>query len=256
MLLCSGDGYIIAGSPNDLNNPSSNRQIDFGSASWLDSLLSRYNKTLMYSYNFATSGATIDNTIVRSPGNLPSLVDQVTKFGSSLGSHSADAPWTSSNALFTIWVGATDINNEYSSPHWNSVAQLLIRRYFEQAQRLYDLGARNFVFLTVPPIHKTPFAIAEGAMVAQRKAAAVVQYNQLLSQAVSKFKSTHNNLHAVLYDTTGPFNYAISNPDNYGAADATCVHADGKTCLWSDEQTPGIAIQDLVAQGLAGLAKM
>ncbi|KAH8810634.1 aldehyde dehydrogenase family-domain-containing protein [Xylogone sp. PMI_703] len=260
-LISFGDNYTATGfsitrskpsSSNPLGNPTFPGETTSGGANWIGHLVSKYNHTLTYSYNLAVHGATVDNSLVGSLANVPSLVDQVAVFSHYLTPTPAYAPWTSSNSLFAIWIGSNDVENGYTKSDWNSVAQSVIRRYFQEVQILYDAGARNFVFLTVPPISKTPFARSRGTEAAQREAAAVLQYNQLLAQALVSFRRGNRDVNAKLFDTAGVFNHAIASPDTYGAQDATCVNEYGNTCLWYSSQNPGVAIQDLVAQGVAG----
>jgi len=38
----------------------------------------------------------------------------------------------------------------------------LVDRLFEQVDALYGAGARSFVFLSVPPLERTPLVIVQG----------------------------------------------------------------------------------------------
>lgn len=79
---------------------------------WIDLLVSQYNLTSLYSYNFAYGGATTDASLVApyEPSVL-SFVDQVTEFTNSIASHPSTTPWTSENTLFGVWMGVNDVGN-------------------------------------------------------------------------------------------------------------------------------------------------
>lgn len=123
-------------------------------------------------------------------------------------------------------------------------------------QILYNAGARNFLFLTVPPINKTPLVLAESTATQTQEGAAVVTYNQLLQAALDTFKKSNSGITAWVYDTTTAFNTAIDNPTAYGAPDATCYNSNGVSCLWYNNYHPGQAIHKLVATGIAGVVPL
>ena len=150
-------------------------------------------------------------------------------------------------------MGVNDVGNDWGKSTWSTLAPEIITKYFDEVQILYNAGARNFVFLTVPPIQYTPMVVAEGSSTQTKEGAAVAKYNSLLSSALSTFKSANSGVNAYLYDTTTPFMTAIDNPKAYGAPDATCYNSDGKSCLWWNNYHPGQAIHNLVAKGVAAL---
>ena len=78
-------------------------------------LTTKYNKSLLLTYNYAYSGATIDQSLV--PPFLPTIAsvkDQVQEFMGQAASKPATAPWTSDNAMFSVWIGINDIGSTYS----------------------------------------------------------------------------------------------------------------------------------------------
>ncbi len=118
---------------------------------------------------------------------------------------------------------------------------------------MYNAGARDFLFLTVPPIQYTPLVLAEDSASQTSVGQAVVYYNSLLTAAVANFKSANAGVTAYVYDTTTPFMEAINNPTAYGAPDATCFNGDGVSCLWFNNYHPGQAIHKLIAEGISSL---
>ena len=80
----------------------------------------------------------------------------------------------------------------------------------------------------------------------------VDSYNVLLVHCVHDFAAANKGVKTTIFDTQRPFNLATSNPTAYGALDATCQNLDGVSCLWWNGFHPGTAIQNLVAEGVAG----
>lgn len=65
-----------------------------------------YNKSTILTYNYAYGGATIDaNLVVPYLPTVLSLTDQVNQFLAGAAKKPATSPWTSTNTLFTIWIG-------------------------------------------------------------------------------------------------------------------------------------------------------
>jgi hypothetical protein len=69
------------------------------------------------------------------------------------------APWTAQDSIFSIshcelsdlvtWAGLNDVGR------WKN-AEKQLTSLFEGQELLYDAGARNFLFITLPPIDKSP----------------------------------------------------------------------------------------------------
>lgn len=97
--------------------------------------------------------------------------------------------------------------------------------------------------------------LAQAQSARDSEAAVIAKYNQLLASSLTKFTSANSGVTAKIIDTTTPFLTAINNPTAYGAPDATCYNADGKSCLWFNDYHPGYSINKLVAQAVAAAWK-
>lgn len=85
-----------------------------GGENWVDYVTTQYNKSLVLTYNYAYGGATIDASLVAPfEPTVLSLTDQVNQFLSGAGTKPASAPWTSSDSLFSVFIGINDIGNSY-----------------------------------------------------------------------------------------------------------------------------------------------
>lgn len=159
-LITFGDSYSQTGfdvsstkpsSSNPLGNPSYPGWTSSGGANWIGYLVKDYNRSSLYSYNFAYGGATVNASLVKPyQSTVKSLIDQVQQFSNSIATKPSYAPWTSDNSLFGIWMGVNDVGNSYWNANETELLGQIMQDYFEQVEILYKAGARNFVFLNVP----------------------------------------------------------------------------------------------------------
>ncbi|KAG8910297.1 hypothetical protein FRC00_008465 [Tulasnella sp. 408] len=131
----SAQGFDLTGTkPNAANvfgNPTYPGNTACGSTvtNWIDEMIVTHNQSSIYAYNFAygcvisilmalfannvlvlLSGATIDATLVTPYlSTVKSLTDQVNQWVANLGPKPSYAPWTSSNAIFSFFIGINDI---------------------------------------------------------------------------------------------------------------------------------------------------
>ncbi|PMD33864.1 carbohydrate esterase family 16 protein [Hyaloscypha variabilis F] len=256
----SQTGFSITGAKpstsNPIGNPAFPGYTTTNGNNWITYLLQPASPTTLLSYNFASGGATTDASLVKPfQPTVLSLIDQVTLFTThlSLSSSTSTPPVTPSNTLFAIWIGVNDVGNAFSSATWPSLSQEITTQYLSQVQTLYSSGARNFLFLTVPPIQLTPMVLAESNATQTQEGAAVEAYNALLAKGIKEFEGKNEGVTTWVFETSGPFEEAIKSPKSYGARDASCYDADGTSCLWFNNYHPGQAIHKLVAEGVAAL---
>ena len=79
---------------------------------WVSCLVNYFHTSLTYSFNYARSGATIDNSIIANPSGVQSVNSQVRdSFVPLAGSHpnQPSEHWDSSNAIAGFFIGI----NEY-----------------------------------------------------------------------------------------------------------------------------------------------
>jgi phospholipase/lecithinase/hemolysin len=96
-----------------------------------------------------------------------------------------------------------------SLPEFN---QVLMNRLTTQLDELHSFGARSFLFLTVPPIDRSPLFIQQGRAVTSLLASDIANYNSHLSATVKRFQTKHRDLDQVtLFDTQPVFNKLLDN---------------------------------------------
>lgn len=103
--------------------------------------------------------------------------------------------------------------------------------------QLYAAGARNFLFLDVPPIQRAPLTLEQGADAIALETRAVDSYNSLLSARVSALKKAHTGVWAKVFSTTKVFNNILDRPKKYGFENATgyCAAYANGTSEWDTQ---------------------
>lgn len=239
---------------NLIGNPDFPGETSTGGENWPEFLAAADTSSPSLLYDIAVSGATVDNTFVAASTGVSTFIEQVSGFTATYGPNSAGAGlWNSEDSLFMVWFGINDISNGYTSPNWQAGAQTAIGNYFQQATNLYNAGARNIVFLGVPPIQRTPKHVSDAPDAMSAYVNAILYYNQLLQDGVNSFTSAHSDASIWYLDTIPVFDMALNDPTAYGSPDATCFNDDGTSCLWWNNFHPGEAIDQLVSEAVMNL---
>ncbi|KAJ7026683.1 hypothetical protein C8F04DRAFT_1238539 [Mycena alexandri] len=222
-----GDSYTQTGfnittgplpsSGNPMGNPAYPGDTATPGENWIDVATTKYNHSLVLTYNFGYSGATVSRDIVPPFADfvrtLPDQIDELVAWN--MAQH--PQPWESSNALFSIWIGINDIDLSYAlDVDHTALTNQLITRYFQYIQRLVDLGGRNFLFLNVPPLDRTPGLLVQNTTVRASEARIITYYNAQLAAGVYKFKSSHNGVQTWQYDAHAAFTQVLDHPEQYG----------------------------------------
>lgn len=228
-----------------MGNPSFPGETTSGGKNWIGHLVS--SNPALLSYNFAQRFSYIDPHL----GSQSSLAEQVALFGSA----SSEIPWVDTSSLFAIWLAIEDVGNHWWAEDFYEQSLTLLHHYFSQVQTLYASGARNFVFLSVPPLSKTPAMGWSDEASRQAEAIAIPEFNDLLYTAFDHFRTNNPGVNAWFVDTVGVFNEALDNPGAFGVTDPLCFedgrNEEGQSCLWWNDYHPGIDIHSLVADAVA-----
>ena len=191
-------------------------------------LTTTYNQSLILTYNFAVSGATLDQALVPSfSSSVVSMREQIQNiYLPTYASKPAFAPWLDTDSLFAFFIGINDVGNSYDrdEPQINA---LVFEDYKNLVDQVYMSGARNFMFLMVPPVERAPLT-AQGAVgpaqgLVQQELAAVTDWNGRLINMVSNLTSTYSDATAFVFDTNGLFNNVL---DKVGAYQQTIMLKD------------------------------
>ncbi|KAF9036805.1 hypothetical protein BJ165DRAFT_1354512 [Panaeolus papilionaceus] len=237
-----GDSYTQSGFspsgtlPNDRNpfgNPDYPGWTATGGENWVGYVTTKYNNSLLYTYNYAYGGATIDAKLVTpyTPTVL-SLTDQVNQFLSTVANKPASTPWTSDNSLFSIWIGINDIGNSYyQSGDRGAFSDTLLNAEFALVQKLYNAGARNFLFVNVPCIDRSPLMLAQAQSARNTEKSVISGFNSRLTAKVNAFKSANSGVKTWMWDSNAQFTTILNSPTTYGFKDATS-YGSGSNIFW------------------------
>jgi phospholipase/lecithinase/hemolysin len=179
-------------------------------------LTTTYNKSFIETVNLAFGGATVDSTLVAP--YLPTVLsvkEQVQKeYLPIYASHFSPVPWTSDDTLFTIFIGINDIGNSYASQN----ATLLPTIFTELSglvDQLYISGARNFLFLNVPPVDRSPLTKSAGLSAQPLEAEAIADWNDRVSSLSKSLTKKHNDATSFVFNTHKVFSRVIEHPCAY-----------------------------------------
>ncbi|KAF4780634.1 fungal cellulose binding domain-containing protein [Colletotrichum scovillei] len=226
---------------NPLGNPSYPGWTSCNGPNWVDYLTVKHNASLLYTYNLAYGGATVDADLVKPYADtVLTLKDQVqTLFSNAYAAKTAPA-WTGSDSVFAFWIGVNDIGNSY----WNgadatsALNTKIVDVYQGLAKELYEAGARNFVWLTTPPVDRTPMLLAENADAQKLCKDDVADFNGRVN-AMAKNVTTWEGANSWVVDANGVFNGVL---DNVAKFDATKGYKN--TTGYCDAYKDGTTAQD------------
>jgi len=236
------DGYNVSAG---INSPVPGF-VSSNGPNWVQALSSTFNAANTRVFDLASGGATTDAKLVTPfEPTVLSFVDQVGQFDEFFASHPAEAPWQSDSTLFAIMIGINDVGNSWD---WTNVTQsgfhkVLLNRYFEMVENLFQNGARSFLFINVPPIDRAPLFIEQGAANAAKVKASLADYNSQFKTYIDVFKATHHELdQVVLFDSNKLFDTLLDNADTLGFVNSTGF------CAAYENGTPS---QNTIVEGCA-----
>ncbi|KAL0955541.1 hypothetical protein HGRIS_001777 [Hohenbuehelia grisea] len=220
---------------NSFGNPPYPGWTSANGENWIDFATAKNNKSLVLTYNYAYGGATIDANLVKpyTPTVL-SLTDQVKQFLDGAAKKPASTQWTSANSLFSIWIGINDIGNSWWTDNGTTA------------------GARNFLFLNVPPVDRSPMMIAQGADTQAAEKIVIDRFNSKLATRTSSFKSSHAGVATWIWDSNALFTKIINSPATYGFTDVTS-YGTSAGYFWLNDLHPTSPAHKLFADGIKTL---
>ncbi|KAG8926592.1 hypothetical protein FRC02_008793 [Tulasnella sp. 418] len=179
---------------------------------WIDYDTVKYNTSKVYTYNFAYGGATIDANLV--PPYLPtveSLTDQVNSFLTTVGPKPASTPWKSSNSIFSFFIGKSmtleiagikvflrylgkTLPRLYVNSISHSLTDKKLDAYFALVQKVYDIGGRNFLFINVPGVNRSPLMLAQPETSQEGERVVIEGFNTKLAARAASFRASHGGV--------------------------------------------------------------
>jgi len=223
-----GDSYTTTGfnattgpqpsAGNPLGNPKYPGNTASNGPNWVDYLTVKYNESLVLTYNLAYGGATVDSALVAQ--YLPtvlSLKQQVqTEFLPLYGTDEL-ATWNPSTSLFALFIGINDVGNSYSATaNGNTtIYDAILSEYASLINQLYTSGARNFLFINVPPVDRAPLTVASGSDAQSLEASRITLFNSGVAKIASNLSHQDRHNTVFLYDAHTLFEEVLDDPQQF-----------------------------------------
>ncbi|OCH86236.1 hypothetical protein OBBRIDRAFT_797374 [Obba rivulosa] len=151
------------------------------------------------------------------------------------------APWVASDTLFITWVGINDCAFAKED-----TVKPMIDRLFEEQQYLYNAGGRNFLFVDLPPLNRSP--AYRNKPFETETPPAYVLWNTYLKDGIATFSSAHPGVTAMLFSSWDTFTRVLDNPIEYGFEPEVVGKRNGP--LWADHLHPTSAMHDWIARDM------
>jgi len=162
-----------------------------------------------------------------------SAVNLTTQVDSFLADVNDQAP---GEALYVIWIGSNDVGDALFAPNPVEIIGAALQNTFEQIQRLYVHGARDFLILNMPNFAVTPRVLdfVSGLPEPYQQptldsvSMASIGYNLALAGNLSIMQSVLPDMDVISVDVFSAFNDVVANPGLYGleTVDEACVAPD------------------------------
>lgn len=242
-----GDSYSTTGfndtgaqpsEANPLGNPAYPGYTATNGPNWVDFLTTTYNKTFLETINLAYGGATVDSALVTP--YLPtvlSLKEQVQQeYIPIYSDHPSFFDWQANDTLFATFIGINDVGNAYGEANSSLVFSLVFQEYASLMDQLYQTGARNFLFLNVPPVNRAPLTVEAGSAAQALEATDIAAYNTNLTRLAANLSSTYSDATTFVFDTNAAFTQVLDDPCSHPE---TCPYKNTTDyCVYYENGTP------------------
>ncbi|KAH7377618.1 hypothetical protein BKA66DRAFT_384836, partial [Pyrenochaeta sp. MPI-SDFR-AT-0127] len=207
---------------NPLGNPAFPGRTFSNGRNWLDFLTYSYNESQLLVYNFARGGASVDSFGNTSAPFRPFDI-QLERFWQPNYAPNVTTPlnlttpaprWSGNEALFTMFFGINDINFSFRLPESNrtTISDSTFRTYKRLINAMYLAGARNFLFMNVPAVHRSPFIRSGGNTNAQANVNAIQNFNNRLQAMIDEFAKSRTDVTTFLFDNFALYNDILNDP--------------------------------------------
>ncbi|KAF9037785.1 hypothetical protein BDZ89DRAFT_1157227 [Hymenopellis radicata] len=234
---------------NPLGNPTYPGWTSSGGENWIDLTTTTYNTSLVFTYNLAYGGATIDaNLVAPYTPSVLSLTDQVNDF---LQSGGLIPSWSSNNTLFSFWIGINDLGNSYYLGGDRGVfSDTLLDAYFALIAKLVATGARNFLFINVPPTDRSPLMLGQSTDAQALLKSTIQGFNTKLAARAQALKANSSGVQTWVWDSNAFFTTILDHPTSYGFTNVT-TYGDSPELFWINDLHPTRYAHKFFAQSIA-----
>ncbi|KAI0636958.1 hypothetical protein C8Q77DRAFT_1095319 [Trametes polyzona] len=201
---------------------------------WVGYLITEYSPyTKLLVYDYAMGG-----------DNVAGVRKQIqVNFLPRVGEKPGWAPWSAEDSLFITWIGINDCALLEIADIPSAVDDL-----FAEQEHLYEAGARNLLFIDVPPIHRTPVGIAFSGSDPEHSKA-YEAWNACLRTRVASFAEAHPDVTTLFFSSWDTFNRVLDDPAGHGFRPEHVGRAGGE--IWVDNLHPSSKMHDWIAHDIS-----
>ncbi|KAL1741299.1 hypothetical protein HDZ31DRAFT_45745 [Schizophyllum fasciatum] len=149
--------------------------------------------------------------------------------------------WTSENALFVTWVGI----NDCAFASTRDAREAAFQQLFAAQDELYRAGARNFLFIDVPHINRSPAV----PLSHKDKSERYDEWNEMLLAHARQFAVAHPDATILLFSSARTLDRILDDPDVFGFPAGDVREPFGS--IWRDQLHPTGAVHDIFAMDIA-----
>ncbi|TEA17084.1 Acetylesterase [Colletotrichum sidae] len=175
-------------------------------------------------WNFAFAGADISTTFVPLHHDYTiSYENQVWQWDN-YGKSVIDAD--PKQSLVASWIGINDINDmaSFTFPYKNyenfeELYTAVVAEQFAALDTVYNAGYRNYLFLNLPPLDKTPASQTNPSRLPST--AMINTFNRVVNQSAKAFTEEHPGTTALVFDTYSWLTYVFDHAADFGFTNTT-----------------------------------
>ncbi|KAF9224339.1 hypothetical protein BS17DRAFT_779653 [Gyrodon lividus] len=141
--------------------------------------------------------------------------------------------WANEDSLFVTWVGINDCAFGIDPADH-------VKKLFEYHDLLYGAGARNFLFIDIPPMERSP---GGGGTLSWPVHS---EWNRALNERAQQFAANHTDASVMIFSSWNTFSRILDDPGSYGF-DANEKHGG----IWVDAVHPTTKVHDILAREIS-----
>lgn len=148
-----------------------------------------------------------------------SLVNQITQF-KTYAAPVLQQCLHPSKSLIAIWIGINDVSDSSKyAVNFPTFYANLTRTLFASVDELYALGYRDYLFMNLPPLDRTPGN--QKTATPHPNATQVAWYNEALAAQAAQFGREKGDVEVRVFDAHGRLSAMLDEPGKYGIVNTT-----------------------------------
>ena len=201
---------------NPFGNPPFPEGVESGGPNWVHFSTATYNKSFIRTYNLAVGAGTVDRGIIAPFFDYSrSLNQQIPEvflplYANPVSRGPTIPTWQAHNTLFALFYGVNDIamaSRKLSGP---TPSGAIFASYAGAIETMYQAGARNFLFVNVPPLDRAPQGMEVSA-----SASDILDWNARLAALRQHLTATYSDMTTFVFDFYGLFDRILKYPQQF-----------------------------------------